>query len=180
MPTPVQVEAVALIAEKELATFAPALAERIAANLPEIFGGPSKAAALIAHAPADGKQLAEIAEQYQYILKEFGLPKTATPPQLWEAARNNDTQIILRGANQTFDGATSSHSLGLGNGIVMEQTTEIGKNLETRNTIFSNFTSEPSIWFTTRSALGQRTKSAWFLVTPNISREFAVDFGAPR
>ena len=102
MPNVQQVEVIGLIAEKGMANLAPAVAERIAADLPEIFGGSAaKAADVLAKAPLDAPVLEKLGHEFQQNLNgRFGLPKTGTPTDLFEAAKKTDLTPNTRMAQE--------------------------------------------------------------------------------
>jgi len=155
MPNLQEVAIVGRLAIQGATELAPALARKIAEDLPEIFGGNAeKALAVVAKAPADAVPLSHLAEGFQHNLQRFGLPRTANPNELFAAAEEQGLQSnILRAGGR---GHTAiGKELDLSDGHVLQQSFVAGRSMSFRTTSFMN-----------REGSSLTFKSGHFLRTP--------------
>jgi|GEM_PF-2793029 len=137
MPSPQEIAIVGRIAAQGAAEIAPALAERIALDLPEIFGGHSaKALAVIEKAPADALPLSRLAESFQHNLQKFGLPKNATPTDLFDAAREQGMSTNLLSRTGGRGHSSGLRELTLDDGHTLRQASASGRSMAFRVTSF--------------------------------------------
>lgn len=174
MPNVQQVEVIGLIAEKGMANLAPAVAERIAADLPVIFGGSAgKAADVLAKAPLDAPVLEKLGHEFQQNLSRFGLPKTGTPTDLFEAAKNDGLDPQYQNGTKGRNHMTSTHELALGDGNVLRQVYAGGRSLAFRETSFLNSERDAQLSFKAGHYTGKHSQT-WRINTPSISHEITV------
>jgi hypothetical protein len=117
MPNLQEVSVVAAIAVDRVERLAPSLAEKIATDLPEIFGGNvADATKAINATHMDEAALSRLAHSFQTSLDKFGLPKTASPTDLFAAAQEQGfgsdhvSTVMGRGS------ITTTKWIGLGDG----------------------------------------------------------------
>jgi hypothetical protein len=168
MPSVQEVTTVAAVAAEGVERVAPALAEKIAADLPEIFGGSANdATRAINAAHLDAHRLANLGHSFQSNLERFGLPRTANPADLFASAQEHGLANEYHDVVTSKSNSTTTQMLFLGDGNLLEKVTTGGRGLSHDATSF--LTRDGSeLTFNATRALGQMTEN-WELRAGQIS-----------
>jgi hypothetical protein len=176
MPNLQEVAVIAGIAEVGRDAVAPALAAKLAAELPAIFGlSGAKVADVLAVAPGEALPLSRLTQGFQHNLERFGLAKTATPTDLYEAAEQQGFR------SQFLNGAAGGHyastrEISLGDGHVLQQSIAGGRSLAFRETAFLNSDRSHQVSFLSGNFL-REYRETWDVITPSFRRQFRIPQG---
>jgi len=170
-----EVALIASVAESGLARIAPTISGRLAAELPEIFGSPfSSLARSVAHSPETAKTVLQIGEAYQGNLTRFGLRSTATPHELYSAARQSGLEPIQTASHRGMRNSSSAHELVLGDGFMVKTAGRSDRHAAQSSAIFLNPNIDGKLIFeTVRSKVSGRS-AQWTIETPNFTRTVKV------
>ena len=173
MPNPEQMLAVAAVAESAAREALPVLSEKIALSLPEIFGPAGKhTAEAFAAAPRDASALEGLAARFQQKLSDFGLHPSATPSDLFDAARSRGVPYEPSASRSpgTTAGPRRGHYAGsldlvLDDGSRLSQSFGGGRSGYTKTTVFgmpdksaSLFEGKSNFFHTPKHTIGFRTE----------------------
>lgn len=170
-PTPRDVVAVAKLADEAIEV-APLLSQKLALALPEIFGQAGSAARIFKAAPGEAAILDDAAIQFHRHLSGFGLPKTATPTNLYDAAKASglEPHLIRRSGSGHYSGA---HEIIFNDGTALTQFVGAGRSGRTVTTLFQTGDRQAGL-FDGYSNFFRESRRTLGFNTPNVRFETAV------
>ena len=176
MPNLQEVAVIAGIAEVGRDAVAPALAAKLAAELPAIFGlSGAKVADVLAVAPGEALPLSRLTQGFQHNLERFGLAKTATPTDLYEAAEQQGFR------SQFLNGAAGGHyastrEISLGDGHVLQQS-GVGARIETVAAMGLLAAGSGAGGAAGSGNFLREYRETWDVITPSFRRQFRIPQG---
>lgn len=137
MPNVQEVSAIAAVAVDGAERLAPGLMEKIAADLPEVFGGSATDTARALHVThMDAVGISRLGHSFQSNLERFGLPRTATPDDLYATAEKQGFVSRHVSSELGANYYANDYELSLGDGNVLRQTMSAGRSQSYQATSF--------------------------------------------